>query len=178
MRLEMNAKRIKDSTITTIEQMTHQDANIAGNVHGGVIMKSIDNTAGIVAYRHAKTNVVTASIDRLDFHSPVFVGDLLRVIASINYVGKSSMEIGVRVEAENFMSGEIRHTASAYLTYVALDTKGRPTEIPPIILETDDEKRRNQEAKIRRDIRLKEKCNEKMDAKLREKCYEKLTGMI
>ncbi|HOK02693.1 MAG TPA: acyl-CoA thioesterase [Spirochaetota bacterium] len=150
----MEPKRVKDSSVTVVQQMTQQDANLAGNVHGGVIMKLIDNTAGIVGVRHTGGNVVTASIDRLDFHSPVFVGDLLRVSASINYVGKTSMEIGVRVEAENFVTGEVRHTASAYLTFVSLDEKFKPRPIPPIILESDDEKRRNCEAQMRRAARL------------------------
>ncbi len=120
----MQAKPVKDSTITIVYQMTHQDANLAGNVHGGVILKDIDNTAGIVASRHANTNAVTASIDRVDFYSPVYVGDLLRLLASVNYTGRTSMEVGVRVEAENFMTGEVRHTASAYLSFVAWMPKG------------------------------------------------------
>jgi acyl-CoA hydrolase len=153
----LQAKSPRDSSITILYQMTHQDANLAGNVHGGVIMKNIDITAGIVGSRHTGGNVVTASIDRLDFHSPVFIGDLLRLTASVNFVGRTSMEIGVRVEAENIISGEIRHTASAYLTFVSLDEKQRPREMPPLILETEDEKKRNLEAKMRRDLRLKAK---------------------
>jgi acyl-CoA hydrolase len=148
-------KRVKDTMITIVTQMTHQDANLAGNVHGGVILNNIDNTAGIVASRHANTNVVTASIDRVDFYSPVYVGDLLRLMSSINYCGKTSMEIGVRVEAENFMTGEVRHTASAYLTLVALDSEGKPAPVPQIMPETEDEKRRSAEARNRRDSRLK-----------------------
>jgi uncharacterized protein (TIGR00369 family) len=139
----MQAKRVKDSQITIVYQMTHQDANLAGNVHGGVILRNIDNTAGIVASRHANANAVTASIDRVDFHSPVYVGDLLRLLASLNYAGRTSMEIGVRVEAENFMTGEVRHTATAYLSFVALDAKGKPSQVPQLILETEEEKRRN-----------------------------------
>ena len=150
----METKKVKATSMTVIQQMTHQDANLAGNVHGGVILKLIDNTAGIVGVRHTGGNVVTASIDKVDFHSPVFVGDLLRVSASVNYVGRSSMEIGVRVEAENFVSGEVRHTGSAYLTFVALDEKFKPKPINPIILETEDEKRRNCEAEERRRVRL------------------------
>jgi uncharacterized protein (TIGR00369 family) len=153
---DMEAKRVKDSSITIVYQMTHQDANLLGNVHGGVILKDIDNTAGIVASRHANTNAVTASIDRVDFYSPVYVGDLLRLLSSVNYTGKTSMEIGVRVEAENFMTGMVRHTASAYLSFVALDAGGKPTQVPPIILETEDERRRNREARNRRESRLKE----------------------
>jgi acyl-CoA hydrolase len=151
----MQAKRVKDSSITIVYQMTHQDANLAGNVHGGVILKNIDNTAGIVASRHANTNAVTASIDRVDFYSPVYVGDLLRLLASVNFAGNTSMEVGVRVEAENFMTGEIRHTASAYLTFVALDADGKPTHVPQLIPETDDEKRRSMEARNRRESRRK-----------------------
>lgn len=151
----MHAKKVKDSTITIAYQMTHQDANLAGNVHGGVILKNIDNTAGIVASRHANTNTVTASIERVDFYSPVYVGDLLRLLASVNYTGRTSMEVGVRVEAENFMTGEVRHTASAYLSLVALDKDGKPKPIPQIILETDEEKQRNREAQIRRESRPK-----------------------
>jgi len=150
----MESKKVKATSMTVVQQMTHQDANLAGNVHGGVILKLIDNTAGIVGARHAGGNVVTASIDKVDFHSPVFIGDLLRVSASVNFVGKSSMEVGVRVEAENFLTGEVRHTGSAYLTFVALDENFKAKLINPIILETDDEKRRNCEAQERRRVRL------------------------
>ena len=154
-------KKVRDSSITVVQQMSQQDANLAGNVHGGTIMKLIDNTAGIVAVRHTGRQTVTASIDRLDFHSPVFIGDLLRVAASINFIGKTSMEIGVRIEAENVYTGEIRHTASAYLTYVSLDTQGKPVLVPPIAFETDDECRRKNEALERRKRRLAEKELEK-----------------
>lgn len=153
----MQGKTVKESSITIVQQMTHQDANLAGNVHGGTIMKLVDNTGGIVASRHSGCLVVTASIDKLDFHSPVFVGDLLRLIASVNYVGSTSMEVGVRVEAENFISGEHRHTASAYLTFVALDEKGYPKKVPPLIPETEEEKRRYREAEERRKKRLLKK---------------------
>ncbi len=156
----MEGKRVKDSSVIIAQVMIPQDANPAGNVHGGVIMKLIDTTAGVVASRHSRSNAVTVSIDRLDFHHPVFVGDLLFVKGSLNLVGKTSMEIGVRVEAENIVTGEVRHTASAYLTFVALDERGRPKEVPPLILETDEEKRRNLEAKIRREARLAEKKQE------------------
>jgi acyl-CoA hydrolase len=157
----MEEKTVKDSSIMIIHQMMHNDANLAGNVHGGVIMKLIDNTAGIVAGRHAGSNVVTAFIDKLDFHSPVFIGDLLRIQAGINYVGRTSMEVGVRVEAENHLTGEVRHTASAYLTFVALDKNGKAIEVPSLKLESEDEKRRNKAAMIRRDARIKLKELEK-----------------
>jgi uncharacterized protein (TIGR00369 family) len=157
----MEGKRIRESTIIMAQLMNPQDANLAGNVHGGAIMKLIDNAAGSAAVRHARSNVVTASIDRIDFHNPVFVGDLVTVRASINYVGKTSMEIGVRVEAENLVTGLRRHTASAYLTFVALDINGRPMPLSPLLLETDEEKRRNREAQDRRKTRLAEKTKEK-----------------
>ncbi len=156
----MEAKRVKDSSVTIAQVMIPQDANPAGNVHGGVIMKLIDTAASVVAYRHARSNVVTVSIDRLDFLHPVFIGDLLSFKSSLNMVGKTSMEIGVRVEAENLMTGEVRRTASAYLTYVALDKDGRPREVPPVILETEEEIRRNREARTRRETRLAERRRE------------------
>jgi acyl-CoA hydrolase len=156
----MEGKRVKDSTVITAQMMIPQDANPAGNVHGGVVVKIIDESAGVVATRHARSNVVTASIDRMDFLHPIFVGDLLFFKASMNLVGKTSMEIGVRVEAEDLMSGEVRHVASAYLTYVALDEQGRPKGVPPLILETDEDRRRNNEAKARREMRLAEKRSE------------------
>ncbi len=114
-----------------------------------------------MAIRHARKIAVTASIDRLDFHNSVFVGDLLILKASITLVGRTSMEVGVRVEAENLLTGQVRHTASAYLSFVALDQKGVPTEVPPLNLETDEEKRRNCEAQIRREARLAQKEREK-----------------
>jgi uncharacterized protein (TIGR00369 family) len=141
--------------------MNPQDANPAGNVHGGVIMKLIDTAAGAVAIRHARSNAVTASIDRLDFFHPVFVGDFVTLRASLNFVGRTSMEVGVRVESENLLTGERRHTSTAYLTYVALDGQGQPLPLPPMILETEEEKRRNREAKVRRETRLAEKAKEK-----------------
>jgi uncharacterized protein (TIGR00369 family) len=157
----MEGKPVRESQMTMAIQMNPEDANPAGNVHGGVVMKYVDTAAGVVAIRHARKIAVTASIDRLDFHNPVFVGDLLILKASVNLVGRTSLEVGVRVEAENVLTGEVRHTASAYLTFVALDSKGAPTQVPPLILETEDEKRRNCEAQIRRQSRLAEKERER-----------------
>jgi acyl-CoA hydrolase len=156
----MEGKRVKDSSVITAQMMIPQDANPAGNVHGGVVIKALDEAAGVVAARHARSNVVTASIDRMDFLHPIFVGDLLFFKASLNLVGKTSMEIGVRVEAEDLMTGVVRHVASAYLTYVALDKQGKPKAIAPLILETDEDRRRNNEAKARREMRLAEKRSE------------------
>jgi len=156
----MEGKTVQASSVTLAMVMQPQDANPAGNIHGGVIMKMIDTTAGVAAIRHARCNVVTASIDRLDFHYPVFIGNLLTLHAAVNMTGRTSMEIGVRVETEDLVSGEKRHTASAYLTFVALDENGRPRNIPPLILETDEERRRHQEALKRSRHRLEERQRE------------------
>ncbi|MDQ5988781.1 MAG: hypothetical protein CSYNP_04542 [Syntrophus sp. SKADARSKE-3] len=156
----MEGKRVTETSIVMAQQMNPLDANPAGNVHGGVIMKLIDTAAGAVAVRHARANAVTASIDRLDFHHPVLIGDFLTLKASLNFVGVKSMEVGVRVESENLLTGKQQHTASAYLTFVALDGNGRPITLPPLILENEDEQRRNLEAKARREMRLKEKTRE------------------
>lgn len=153
----MEGKKVTESSIVMTQVMTPQDVNVAGNVHGGVIMKLIDEAGGSVAIRHTRGNAVTASIDHLDFHHPVFVGDLVTLRASMNMVGRTSMEVGVRVESENLITGEVRHTASAYLTYVALNRDQKPVIIPPLILETDDEIRRNREAQSRREIRLSQR---------------------
>lgn len=153
----MKGLTVKESAIVTATVMSPQDVNLAGNVFGGVIMKLIDTVAASVAVKHSRANAVTASIDRLDFHNPVYPGDLVTCKASLNYVGKTSMEIGVRVEAENLMTGEVRHTASSYLTFVALDMSGKPTELPPLITETEEEKRRNRDAAIRREERLRQR---------------------
>jgi uncharacterized protein (TIGR00369 family) len=162
--MSMEDKKVKDSSVIMSHAVSPQDANVAGNVHGGVIMKHIDTAAGVVAARHARCNAVTASIDRLDFHNPAFIGELLTIKASLNLVGKTSMEIGARVEAENPFTGEKRHIASAYLTFVALDENHQPKEIPPLVLEDADEIRRNREAIERRKIRLSTKNKEKKAA--------------
>ena len=158
----MKGKSAAESLYTSSTVMQPQDANVAGNVHGGVIMKCIDNAAGVVAARHARCNAVTASIDRLDFHHPVFVGDILTLRASLNLVGNSSMEVGVRAEAEDVVEGQVRHIASAYLTFVAMDHEGRPKKVPPLIVESNDEIRRQREARERRKMRLALKKKEEM----------------
>jgi acyl-CoA hydrolase len=133
------------------------DANTAGNVHGGVIMHLCDEVAGIAAVRHSGSRVVTAAMDRMNFRHPVFVGQLVTVKATVNAAWRSSMEVGVRVESENVRSGDVLHTSTAYLTMVALDDEGNPTEVPPIAPETPEEIRRAREAQLRRDNRLAER---------------------
>ncbi len=153
----MKGQGVKESSITMSQIMQPTDANLAGNVHGGVIMKLIDNAAAVTGIRHSKTQVVTASIDRLSFHHPVYIGDLLTIKSCINMVGNSSMEIGVRVESENMIGSNFRHIASAYLTFVALDKDGKPAKIPPLITKTAGEERRNMEAQARKKLRLAER---------------------
>ncbi|RZB30645.1 MAG: hypothetical protein SRB1_02925 [Desulfobacteraceae bacterium Eth-SRB1] len=152
-------KTVCESRLEMAQVMFPSDANQAGNVHGGTIMKLIDTAAGIAAIRHCRTNIVTASMDRLDFYKPIFVGELVILRASINYVGTTSMEIGVRVEAEEIMTGKVRHTNSAYLTMVSLDKNRKPMPVPEIAPQTDGEKRRFKEgrarAKRRRELRKK-----------------------
>jgi acyl-CoA hydrolase len=133
------------------------DANNAGNVHGGVIMHACDEVAGIAAVRHSGKRVVTAAMDRMTFLHPVFVGQLITVKATVNAAWRTSMEVGVRVESENVRTGELTHTSTAYLTMVALDNDGNPTEVPPISAVTGDEQRREREAQLRRDNRLAER---------------------
>jgi len=160
----MEGKKISETRVIMGQVMNPESSNPAGNVHGGDIMKLIDTAGGIAATRHARAHVVTASIDRIDFHYPVYVGDLLVLKASVNFVGKTSMEVGVRVEAENTITGKVRHTGSAYLTYVALDDNKRPIQLPPLILETDEDRHRNGEAAQRRQMRLSVKKKEKENA--------------
>ena len=150
----MPEKRVKDSQITLNQLMLPEDANHMGNVHGGVVMKLVDNTGGLCAMRHAQHQVVTVAIDSMTFYSPVHVGDVLTLNASLNWVGRSSMEVGVRVVAENPLTGECTHTNTAFLVYVALDDKGQPIEVPPLILETDEERRRWADAELRQKRRL------------------------
>jgi acyl-CoA hydrolase len=146
------AKKPSESALTTVRLMMPTDANILGNVFGGAIMRYMDEVAAIVAWKHAGTNAVTASIDRMNFYKPVYVGNVLILKASVNYVGRSSMEIGVRIEAQD-ESGKTTHTGSCYLTYVAIDGKGRPTKIPKLLPQTSDEKRRFKQAFARRKLR-------------------------
>lgn len=133
------------------------DANLANNVHGGVIMKLVDSAAGIAAVKHCGGRVVTASMDEMSFIAPVYLGEVVTLYAQVNEVGRTSMEVGVRVEAEDARTGDTRHVSSAYLVFVALDAEGNPRPVPPLVPETAEEKRRMEEAKIRRQHRLARK---------------------
>jgi acyl-CoA hydrolase len=145
------------SASTLTQWMGVVDANTAGYVHGGAIMRLCDEVAGIAAVRHSGRRVVTAAMDRMTFLHPVFVGNLVTVRAMVNAAWRTSMEVGVRLESEVVQTGERTHTSTAYLTMVALDDEGRPTDVPPIEPETPDEERRQREAQLRRDNRLAER---------------------
>ncbi|MDP9397734.1 MAG: acyl-CoA thioesterase [Actinomycetota bacterium] len=136
--------------------MTLLDTNLLGTVHGGVIMKMVDSVAGAVAQRHAAGPAVTASMDEMVFLEPVRVGDLVQAQAQVNWAGRTSMEVGVRVDAEpwNEAGGPSKHVATAYLVFVALDTEGKPRAVPPVLPEELEDRRRYAEAEIRRSSRL------------------------
>ena len=150
----MEAKTVSQSKVEIAQVMMPEHANPAGNVHGGNLLKLVDQAGAIVAARHTHTNVVTASVDRFDFISPAYIGNLVFIKASMNYVSKTSMEIGVRVEAECLKTGTHTHIGSAYLTFVALGKDDKPIQVPELISETVSEKRRFEEARKRREIRL------------------------
>ena len=155
------AKSVKESQHETSELMMPHHANNLGHVFGGVMLSMMDKTAAVAAFRHCRMSVVTASIDRVDFREPIHVGDLVVMKASVNFVGRTSMEVGVRVEAEELLTGRRRHTNSCYLTFVAVDRNGRPIEVPPVLAESADEKRRQDAARLRREVRLKERQMER-----------------
>jgi acyl-CoA hydrolase len=154
----MPPRRPSDSNSIVTHWMGVADANTAGNVHGGQIMRLCDEVAGIAAIRHCGRRVVTAGMDRMTFLEPVYVGQLVTFRAMVNAVWRTSVEVGVRVEAEDIRSGEVRHVSTAYLTMVALDEDGRPSAVPPLEPESDDERRRQREAEWRRENRLSERA--------------------
>src|ERR687891_666948 len=153
----MEPRRVADSRSTIVKWMGIPDANLAGLVHGGAVMKLCDEAAGIAAVRHCGGRVVTAGMDRMAFIHPVHVGELLTCKACVNAVWRTSMEIGVRVESENPRTRERKHTSTAYLTMVAIDEGGKPTEVPPLAVEGETEERRQREAELRRRNRLAER---------------------
>lgn len=151
---EKPSKPVSKSRVTLTQLMLPQHANALGNVHGGVIMKMVDETAAISAMRHAQRHCVTVAVDSMTFREHVNVGELLSCTASVNYVGRSSIEVGVKVSAEDPISGVTTHTNSAYLVFVALDSANRPCQVPSLLVETPEEKKRWQEAKERQAYRL------------------------
>jgi acyl-CoA hydrolase len=133
------------------------DANLRGNVHGGEIMKLVDTAGGLAAMKHCGGPVVTVAMDEMSFIEPVFVGNVVTVRSMVNDTGRTSLEVGVRVEADDVVTGRHVHTSSAYLVYVALDGRGNPRPVPPVMAENDEERQRQREAKVRRQARLARK---------------------
>ena len=146
-------RTVAASEVTLTQMMEVTDANITGNVHGGVIMRLADTAAALAAIKHSGGEALTVQIDEMSFLEPVHIGEVLILKASVNDVGRTSMECGVRVDAQDPLTGTIRHVNSAYLVFVAVDRSGRPREVPRLVAETDTERRRQQEAKLRRERR-------------------------
>lgn len=151
---------VRETQHETSQMMLPQHSNNLGLVFGGVILAMMDMAAAVSAIRHARSICVTASVDRVDFREPVHLGDLVIMKCSVNYVGRTSMEVGVRVESEDLLTGTRRHTNSCYLTFVAIDRNGKPVEVPRLIPESEDEIRRYEAAKERRRRRLEERTAE------------------
>jgi acyl-CoA hydrolase len=148
------AKTVAESAVEMVEVVLPNDTNPLGNVLGGRVMHLIDMAGAIAAHRHSRRIVVTASMDELHFLSPIKVGHLIILRAAVNYVARSSMEVGVHVQSENILTGERRQTSSAFITFVAIDENGDTTEVPRLILRTAEERRRHREAVARRRLRL------------------------
>ncbi|HUF59667.1 MAG TPA: acyl-CoA thioesterase [Actinomycetota bacterium] len=154
---ERGSRSVSDSKVTLTQMMEVTDANVAGNVHGGVIMRLVDTAAALAAIKHSGGVALTVGIDEMTFLEPIHIGEVVVLRACVNDVGRTSMECGVRVEAEDPITGSIRHVNSAYLVFVAVDDEGRARPVPPLVVETDDERRRQGEAKLRRERRIAHK---------------------
>ncbi len=149
----MRGKPVSASSVVLSRVMHPNEASYMGTVHGGVILRMLDEAGGMAAFRHARKPVVTAAVDSMSFLASVYVGNLVTAKASVNSVGKTSMEVGVRVEAEDLLTGKITHTASAYLVYVVVARNNKPLRVPPLIALTADDQRRMAEAELRRKAR-------------------------
>lgn len=147
-------RRVADSSVTLTQMMEVTDANVAGNVHGGVIMRLVDTAAALAAITHSGGLALTVAIDEMTFLEPVHIGEVITLRASVNDVGTTSMECGVRVEAQDPLTGTVRHVNSAYLVFVAVDDEGRPRAVPGLVVGSELERRRQREAKLRRERRI------------------------
>jgi uncharacterized protein (TIGR00369 family) len=150
-------RSVSDSKVTLTQMMEITDANVTGNVHGGVIMRLVDTAAALAAIKHSGGVALTVGIDEMTFLEPVHIGEVVVLKASVNDVGRTSMECGVRVEAEDPLTGTVRHVNSAYLVFVAVDEEGKPRPVPPLVAETEADRRRQREAKLRRERRIAHK---------------------
>jgi uncharacterized protein (TIGR00369 family) len=147
-------RTVADSKVTLTQMMEVTDANVTGNVHGGVIMRLVDTAAALAAIKHSGGVALTVAIDEMTFLEPVHIGEVVVLNASVNDVGRTSMECGVRVEAQDPLTGDVRHVNSAYLAFVAVDQEGKPRPVPPLVAESEVERRRKREAKLRRERRI------------------------
>ncbi len=154
-------KRPADSRVTLTQLMGPTDANTMGNVHGGVIMKVCDEAGGMAAVKHARHVAVTVTVDSMNFHSPVHIGNLMTVTAEVVWAGRTSMETRVVVTAENVITGEVTHTNTAYFVYVALDENGHPTAVPPLLCDNEEDKARFARGAQRQAYRLQQRKQEK-----------------
>jgi uncharacterized protein (TIGR00369 family) len=150
----LSPKTVAESRISIAQLMQPEHANNLGNVHGGWIMKLVDDAGALACMRHAQRRVVTVAIDSMVFRRPIRIGDLVQLTAEVTHAGHTSIEVEVHVDAENPISGEKTHTNTAYLVYVALDDEGKPVSVPPLIAETDEERHREREAYARQARRL------------------------
>ena len=157
---ERQAKPMSASRISIAQLMQPEHANNLGNVHGGWIMKLVDEAGALACMRHAQRRVVTVAIDQMVFRQPIRIGDLVNLSAEVTYAGRTSMEAEVQVTAENPVTGEQTHTNTAYLVYVAMEDDGQPAIVPPLLAETEDEKKRMQQARARQKYRLSQKNND------------------
>jgi uncharacterized protein (TIGR00369 family) len=146
-------RHVADSRIVMARAMQPPDANVWGNVHGGAILRMVDEAGGAVAVRHARSRCVTVAMDSMTFNQPVYIGDLLTVTAQLTHVGRSSMEVEAEIQAEDLRTGAVRHVGTSYLVYVALDDEGHPMPAPPLTLTTEEERQRWREAEERRSRR-------------------------
>jgi uncharacterized protein (TIGR00369 family) len=153
----MDGKPPRLSRTQIAEVMMPHMANVLGNVHGGVLLGMMDRVGAVAASRHAQKTCVTVSMDRVNFHEPIHLGELVTMEAWVNYAHRTSIEVEVRVEAENYLTGQRRHTNSCYLTFVAIDGDGKPVQVPPVLPETDDERARMAAAAERRARRVAER---------------------
>ncbi len=145
---------VRDSQVTFADLAEPQSQNVAGTLFGGVLLGFIDRAAAFCAMKHAGRPVVTKSFDEVEFNEPIYIGELVIAHASVNFTGHTSMEIGVKVMAQNPITGVERHTNTCYATFVALDENGRPAPVPPVLAETDEERRRQEAGRLRREARL------------------------
>lgn len=151
----MQSKTSSSSEVVMNQIVLPYQANVAGNMHGGEVMKLMDSAAGVVAARHSSCNVVTASVTQLSFIEPVFVGDLVICKAQLNYTGRTSMEVYVNVKAEDMQKGSVKNVSEGYFFMVALDRNGRPTKVPPLLIENEEQRKNFYEAKKRIEIMKK-----------------------